>query len=367
MAAKPVGQTRFWRRLHGIKAESKGQHIDTPQNLWKSRKTEWGDFLADYFITMNQLYSANVSWDVLERLKSQGRLGLFNLGYWGHPESTNAQDVAAWRERTIPRLTENWQEAKRRNLADNAILYGCDEVHAKDFAMVGLAARELKTAIPEVPLVTTARDWKRYGVDSPLDAVDWFVPGIQSEYYNPARAEASRAQGRRVGWYGDPDAPYANLLIETAAIDFRLLMGAMAVRMKPDGYLYYATANWGANKCIAEGPFTKWNPRSYSTLNGNGSWVCCGPDGMPLATIRLENFRDGLEDLWYAKILDGKIRERAMGNGERDDWLDRAKAALGVPRDVMDTMMNFTSDPIVLYRWRDAMADLIEEVSNSRQ
>jgi hypothetical protein len=33
----------------------------------------------------------------------------------------------------------------------------------------------------------------------------------------------------------------------------------------------------------------------------------------------------------------------------------------------MDTMTNFTDDPAVLYRWRDAMADLIEEDLNNRK
>ncbi len=42
-------------------------------------------------------------------------------------------------------------------------------------------------------------------------------------------------------------------------------------------------------------------------------------------------------------------------------WLRRAKAALAVPREVVDTLTNFTDDPAALYRWRDEMADLIEE------
>ena len=42
-------------------------------------------------------------------------------------------------------------------------------------------------------------------------------------------------------------------------------------------------------------------------------------------------------------------------------FLRRAKEALAVPREVMDTMTNFTDDPAVLYRWRDEMADLIEK------
>lgn len=352
----------------------------SPQNAWRRHETEWCDFLADYFITMDNLYGCDVRFELMERLKARGRLGHFNLGYWDQPDSTNASDVAAWREKTIPKIRRTYEEAKRRGLLDKAIIYGCDEAKTNFFPEIREGVRELKAEFPDVPIVTTARDWVQYGVNSLLDGVDWFVPGVQAEYYIPANAAASRAQGHKVLWYGDPEGPYANLLVETDAIDFRLLVGAQSVRMKTDGYLYYTIAQWGANQCIEKGPFTSWNPHSFNGLNGNGSWVCAGPDGTPLATIRLENFRDGLEDQWYAKLLELKLREIENGklrleNGgggaqlsnnpinqlsNRAAWARRAREALAVPRDVMDTMTNFNGDPAALYRWRDEMADLIE-------
>ena len=45
----------------------------------------------------------------------------------------------------------------------------------------------------------------------------------------------------------------------------------------------------------------------------------------------------------------------------RASWAQRAQEALAVPREVVDSVGNFTDDPAVLYRWRDEMADLIEE------
>jgi hypothetical protein len=57
-----------------------------------------------------------------------------------------------------------------------------------------------------------------------------------------------------------------------------------------------------------------------------------------------------------APLQDGEPTSRAA-------WVSRAKAALAVPREVVDTMTNFTDDQAVLYRWRDEMADLIEEAS----
>ena len=44
-----------------------------------------------------------------------------------------------------------------------------------------------------------------------------------------------------------------------------------------------------------------------------------------------------------------------------DAWVRKAKELLAVPGDVMQSMTQFTGDPAAVLRWRDAMADLIEE------
>ena len=95
---------------------------------------------------------------------------------------------------------------------------------------------------------------------------------------------------------------------------------------------------------------------------------------MPLATLRLENFRDGVEDLWYARILEeiyarvctGKLREDEMilkegGDVSCDEWCSRAQKLLDVPENVVRSTAIFSTDPDVIYRWRDEMADLIEQ------
>ena len=106
-------------------------------------------------------------------------------------------------------------------------------------------------------------------------------------------------------------------------------------------------------------------PLNWKTYHGDGQLTCIGPDGTPLPTVRLENFRDGLEDYAYAKILERMLKERETGNRERgkEDWVRRAREALAVPVEVMESMTNFTDSAEAVYRWRDEMADLIESIS----
>ena len=330
----------------------------SPVNMWRKHEREWVSFLADYLIPYDSLYHGSDMnrLRAIKQLKEENRLGWFNLGYWSYPASTNADEMAKWRERTIPRLVNFYEGAKAIGTQDYAYVYGCDEVSKDFFPAIRAAVRELKEALPGVPVSTTAYDHE-FGVDTPLDVMDWFTP--LTPKFDPVKAAASRKAGHQVWWYicCGPHTPFANMFIECPAIEGRLLMGAQSVRQRPDGFLYYQISIWNSKRCIESGPFTDWDPRSWTKFHGDGSWTCVGPGGTPLPTVRLENFRDGLEDFAYAKLLEAKLAQHAAAD---DDWAKRAKELLAVPRDVMDTMENYTGDPAAVYRWRDAMADLLE-------
>jgi hypothetical protein len=187
--------------------------------------------------------------------------------------------------------------------------------------------------------------------------MDCFTP--LTTKFDAGKAAAARRQGRKVWWYicCSPHDPYANMFIECQGIEGRLLMGAQTVKYRPDGFLYYQTSIWNSPRPIGGGSaFTDWVARSWTTYHGDGSWICCGPGGTPLATVRLENFRDGLEDFAYAKKLEAKLAAEPDA-----PWAPEAKRLLAVPETVVKDLANYTFDPAVLYAWRDAIADLIEK------
>jgi len=327
-----------------------------PGNLWRRHEIAWGDFLADYYITMDDLYhDGDIHWDVLCRLKAQGRLGLFNLGYWNY-FTGGADAESRWRDLKLRQLKAAYAKAKALGILDHAYVYGCDEIATNWFGNIRRCVEVLKKEMPGVPISTTAYDHE-FGVGTPLDGVDWFTP--LTPKFDLRKAAKSRAAGHQVWWYicSVPHAPQANMFIECPAIEGRILMGAETVRMRPDGFLYYKITLWNSPRCITSGPFTDWEPRSWTRFHGDGSWTCAGPDGRPLPTVRLENFRDGLEDYAYAMELERRLEDCAVRDGA---WATRARELLAVPRDVMESMSQFTGDPASVYRWRDGMADLIE-------
>ena len=165
--------------------------------------------------------------------------------------------------------------------------------------------------------------------------------------YDSQKADMARRRGKKVWWYIalSPIAPYANMFVEEHAAATRLLMGAMAQKYRPDGFLYYQCAIWNSRRCITSGPYTDWNPRSFGRYHGDGSWTCAGPDGIPLETIRLANFRDGLEDLAYARLIEMKTGRKVE-----------------VPSKIVESKTKYTFNPAEIYEWRDRMADELESL-----
>jgi hypothetical protein len=339
---------------------------DYPVNASRKHKMEWADFLADYYISYDSLYhSGQPDWDVLTHLHQQNRLGQFNLGYYGHVGGTDVE-LENWKAATLPRFRQAYAKAKELGILDHAYIYGCDEAPKELFPLVERAAAAFKAEFPDVPVMTTTYD-QSYGMDSPIKSMNAFCPLTPS--FDPEKATKARAAGKQVWWYicCGPTHPHANMFIEYPAIEGRLLMGAMTAKQRPDGFLYYEISIWNSQKPITSGPFTDWDPRSWTTFHGDGSWTCVGKDGMPVPTIRLENFRDGLEDYAYFALLESAVKQaQAKGDAvpaETKQWLAEAVEAMKVPESLVKTMTEYSRDPSQVYAWRDRMGDLLDRAA----
>ncbi len=345
------------------------QSPDYPINAWRQQRLAWGDFLADYYLTYDSLYGQQgwaPDFEILQRLHARGQLGMFNLGYYGVLGDT-PEAADAWKKSTLDRIKSAYDKARSLGLLDHAYIYGCDEHPADQFAAVERAAAEFKRECPGALVMTTTYDHS-FGTDSVIQSMDAFCP--LTPRFDPQLAAQARAAGRQVWWYicCGPHHPHANMFIEYPAIDGRVLMGAQTAKYRPDGFLYYQISIWNSRRPITTGPFTDWDPRSWTSYHGDGSWTCVGPGGSPLATIRLENFRDGLEDYAYVRLLEslvGQIEALANRSAEQDAWLTQAREVLIVPDELAKSMTEFTSDPAVVYRWRERLARAIEEAGIS--
>ncbi|MCQ2391922.1 MAG: DUF4091 domain-containing protein [Kiritimatiellae bacterium] len=341
-------------------AEALRRDAEAPVNLWRRQRERWCTTLGEYFLLPTTIYPARgdviPDFDLIQQAAREGRKGSFIVAPW-----SLCSDEAYWRQTFLEPLKKRYAAACAAGLGEYAMTYGCDETQPEHFPKVKRALDILKREVPQIPVITTAGD-AGLGVASELAGADAFCPHVSR--WDAAKVAAARAAGHKVWWYvACPDmAPYANFFVESPLSEGRLLMGAQAVREKPDGFLYYAIAKWNQQRPITSGPFTDWSPhgirhRCQPAYDGDGVWIYCGPDGIPVPTLRLENFRDGVEDFNYAKILE---RLYARHVDKADAWAKEAKQLLDVPLSVMESLSNFTDSPAAIYAWRDRMADLIE-------
>jgi glycosyl hydrolase family 123 len=320
---------------------------------WDTMKYKYADFLADYYIDYDSLYRREgPDFDVLKHLHDQGRLTAFNFGYYGDASSAS-----------IDRFRSSYEKSKELGILDHAYIYGFDECRPERFPALEQAATAFKKAFPEVMVMTTSYDYS-YGLDTCVKSMDAWCP--LTPKFDPEKAAEVRAKGKEVWWYicCGPHHPDANWFVEYGAIEIRLIMGAMTAKYRPDGFLYYELSIWNKNKPITSGPYTDWNPVSWTTYHGDGSIFCVGPKGVPLPTIRLENYRDGLEDYAYTCILEDIVgqyqaKESTLTKKERA-WLDKAVKALEVPGLLVAARADYSDDPAVLYAYREQLAELID-------
>ena len=190
----------------------------------------------------------------------------------------------------------------------------------------------------------------------------WYDPSLECDIYCPllsvysnVRQAPYREEGTQFWWYVciGPKHPYPNFFIEHPSIESRLIPW-MSYMWGADGLLYYATNAWpGEDGPMPPGPRCDWHTRTSSNVSGDGVLYYPGESG-PLATVRLENIRDGLEDYELLKLLDDELAARFPELADSD----RGGQHGGT---VIAARFDYSTDAEELYRARnDAARELID-------
>ena len=104
------------------------------------------------------------------------------------------------------------------------------------------------------------------------------------------------------------------------------------------------------------------NPRVAKTLRTVPEWV----DAFrPVIQAHLGQEMRAMDVSWrllleHADLVSGFAFAAAKAAGANTAWLKAADAALRIPESLVNSLVDHTSDPIDLYRWRNQLAELIE-------
>ena len=248
-----------------------------------------------------------------------------------------------WKKKFIDILKKRVPELKKAGLYDMAYCYGFDEANRSEWPACAELCREIKAQFPDMKIISTAGD-ASYGQKSVLGkALNGFIP--LDSAYNRTQADVVRKNGKEVWWYSTQMTIDADSLT-----DIRNLLGKRSFDYNVDGFLVWTVTRWNKNTTpVSSGPYTSWNPESYTGSNGGGSYFCAGPDGSLLPTLRSEAMRDGLEDYEYLYLL-----KRLSSKLNPGSSLSR-RAALMLKRNASPGTGNNR-------KYREKVGDLIEEI-----
>lgn len=246
---------------------------------------------------------------------------------------------------------------RERGWLQLAYIYGPDEIqYRENYAELKAQVRRdcefVHATAPEVPVVGAI------DLDPDLfGAIDIFCPVPQR--WDPALDRQVRAAGKEVWWYWCDGCERPGLYLDNPPLDARLIPW-MCRKYSIRGFLYYFINYWNLNyagpgqPCWPERP---WDPRPPfrpdRATNGSGVLVYPGPTlGDLLSSIRLENFRDGLEDFEYFWLL-----EQMLGEPGASPSLRRL---LTVPPQVVEDRFHFCQEERPLQAHRRKLASAIE-------
>lgn len=151
------------------------------------------------------------------------------------------------------------------------------------------------------------------------------------------------------------DSP--NLAIDFSSIDYRIVPW-LCWKYDIKGFLYWCVNWWEKADPFQTAVNTNWGQ------NGNGLLFYPGEDG-PLASIRTEIFRDGMEDYEYIQLLIKKIKEIKILklDSKFAKEIDESIRIMTVDPTIAASMFSFTKDGEALKHRRDLIADKIEEMN----
>lgn len=171
-------------------------------------------------------------------------------------------------------------------------------------------------------------------------------------------------KGKELWWYAN-----YRFYIPLSAMDHRMVFW-LTWKYDLSGFAYWGTAFWWPN--TKDNVDEIGSKESWNTHPVAGDWRGAAGDGhlvypslirKPLSSIRLEVFRDGIEDWEYLYLLRQRIQEiKNKKVSERERLVSEGESLLKIEPDLAADVSNYTTDPERIHIRRREIADLIEEM-----
>ncbi|HUX97376.1 MAG TPA: glycoside hydrolase domain-containing protein [Bacteroidales bacterium] len=209
---------------------------------------------------------------------------------------------------------------KEKGWLDKALVELWDEPTDLEWPYIKERAERLKKIDPDLRLQLFAeggpydffdRSTDKYGLN---DLVDIWAP------VNIIESPETQAKGGEIWTYfctlARESAP--NFFIDCPAI-YQRSIAWYCWMYGVDGFEHWSTNYFWRNTYKGKPmdqkwPNVPWDSRTYYYFNGEGQMVYPGPDGVTYSSLRLENFRDGMDDYEYLYKLKELLSKYEVGS-----------------------------------------------------
>lgn len=348
---------------HNAKFWAAAYDVTDPEGIARLNDAKFR-FLTEFKIQPDNIYRSLAEpnpptvADLREIQQRYGGLRRFNVWYFD-PRLFNVQQPDTWDAQAdvlfdrIQPYVDSYREA---GLVDHAYMYCCDETRAEYTELIKQVLTRFKARFGDIEVMSVHVDnqmGETTGLSTLMDLwvrdVPWLSPDIIARRH---------AAGDEAWWYlhAGNYTPYPNFFVGYSPGQLRTLLGPMAFQAKVDGFLYYRVDRLQGQKVLTDGPLSTWDPRTWNDVAGDGSLMYPGRNG-PMPSIRIQNFRDGMEDHNLLAAL------RHAVDTAPDD-ADPHKLALArhllTARDVVTNQTTYVRDAGTYQHWRAQVAAVLQ-------
>ena len=267
---------------------------------------------------------------------------------------------------------------KQKGWLDKGLVELWDEPTDLEWPYIKERAERIKKIDPEIRLQLFAeggpyefsdKSTDQYGLN---DLVDIWAP------VNIVESPETQAQDGEIWTYfctlARGSAP--NFFIDRPAI-YQRSIAWYCWMYGVDGFEHWSTNYFWRN--VHEGkpmeqkwPNIPWDSRTYYYYNGEGQLVYPGPGGATYSSIRLENFRDSMEDYEYlyklSELLAANNQDDPEINGYRQLLKPDEYLLIKNPRKIKVTLENtirYPDQPEKILEYKEKIALAIEKLQNN--
>jgi len=250
------------------------------------------------------------------------------------------------------------EDLKLNNLLDDTYIYTWDEGDIGNPMIPKLTAM-IHHAYPGLKNMVCY-----HGFWDPAQNPDWGkdidIWTFQIDDFKEDKMRQLQKRGMEIWMYisGPSGASSPNLALDFDSIGYRIIPW-ICWKYDIRGFLYWCVNYWPFVDPFKDAHNSQWDQ------NGNGLLLYPGPDG-PLDSIRVENFRDGMQDYEYIQLLLNQLRilhSKGLEQKYKEDF-DQSLKLLTMDDSIVKSMWEYTKDGDHLKARRNAIASEIEKIQS---